>query len=390
METFLNPSLSTRTVYYGCCRSLLELSNSTKLYDYFQAYYDAKNISNSTSVILDEPGIEQQQRRIINEESNHHIKQCKEWLQSGGDFINYGLPVIGMILLFINLVQIVLLISDIRKYRKIVDAQSRNSKIKSLVFILSLSLTDAVFGLGAFFYGIFNEKQVTLRDISRILVCGTMSIISVLTMIAITCQRLYIVAKPIKYRTEGSAATIKITVAIWFFSIILAVSYYFAKHKDDVAFDLVLSLIPILTFPAVAVFLFCYLLIWYLLRKQKENVDGCRRIGQEKSILPLAIAIIVAFTLCWLPVSIFGLYKSYRAPDDIVEENRLASIQLYLFSLIVFNSLVNPILYFIFNKKTTSIRNFIRRGQSEITQIPILVINSRDPEEQEANRDTRQ
>lgn len=390
METFLNPSLSTRTAYYGCCPSLLELSNSTKLYDYFQAYYDTKNVSNSTSVMLDKPGIEQQQRRIINEESNHHIKQCKEWLQSGGDFINYGLPVIGTILFLINLVQIVLLIRDIRKYRKIVDEQSRNSKIKSLVFIFSLSLTDAVFGLGAFFYGIFNEKQVFLRDISRILVCGTMSIISVLTMIAITCQRLYIVAKPLKYRTEGSAATIKITVAIWFFSIILVVIYYLAKHKDDVAFDLVLSLIPILTFPAVAVFLICYLLIWYLLRKQKENVDGCRRIGQEKSILPLAIAIIVAFTVCWLPVSIFGLYKSHRAPDDIVEENRLASIQLYLFSLIVFNSLVNPILYFIFNKKTTSIGNFIRCWQSEITQIPILVINSRDPEEQEANRDTRQ
>lgn len=401
MKTFLYPGQSTRTIYDGCCRSLIDLQNSTKLNDYFQAYYDAKRIRNST-LEVDESVIQQQQQqqKVIKEKTNHHIKHCKERLQSGGDFVRHGLPTMGMIIFLINLAQIVVLIGNIRKYMKRYDEQH---KIRSLVFILSLSLTDAIFGLGAFSYGLSNkdEKLATLPDFFRILVCGSMSIISVLTLIVITCQRFYAVYNPFKYNQNRSPKIyIIVAVAIWVVSIMLVVGYYFVLHKNDVAFDLALSLISIITFPAVAVFLIFYIWIWYLLRNRSdENSSSSTNTGQEKKILRLAVYIIICFTFCWLPVSIFGLYKRYKTPDDVEMENRLVLIQLYLFSLILVNSFINPILYFNFIK--TSINKFRRRCFDQLARcivglrrrkenIPLMVNNNRRPKGLEVNQDKKQ
>ena len=391
VETFLYPGRNTRHVYDGCCRSLMDLTNSsTMLNDYFKAHYDAKDINNTSDGNNTRQTPIQQQQKMIEDKSNHHIKHCKKRLQSGGSFVNYGLPIIGLIVLFINTIQIVVLISNIRKYWKRIEEQH---KINSLVFILNLSFTDAAFGLGAFFYGVFNEdeKLATLPDIFRILVCGTMSIISVWTLVAITVQRLYAVMKPLKFRQQGPKIYIIIGIAIWIASIILVVIYYFKLHKDDVAFDLVLSLIPILTFPAVTIFLFCYLCIWFTLRNRPINLSTSN-VRQEKKILRLAVFIIIAFTVCWLPVSIFGLYKRYKTPDDAETENRLVLIQVSLFSLILLNSFINPILYFNFIK--TSIEKFVRRcldgKQNDENALPLQLINNNERQERRHQDETNQ
>ena len=157
------------------------------------------------------------------------------------------------------------------------------------------------------------------------------------------------------------------------------------------AFDLVLSLIPILTFPAVTIFLFCYLCIWFTLRNRPINLSTSN-VRQEKKILRLAVFIIIAFTVCWLPVSIFGLYKRYKTPDDAETENRLVLIQVSLFSLILLNSFINPILYFNFIK--TSIEKFVRRclngKQNDENALPLQLINNNERQERRHQDETNQ
>ena len=312
--------------------------------------------------------------------TSRQIQLCYKRIDAGGDVVKYGVLSIGLIIFLVNSIQIIFLINKIRKYLSDVNL---NHKINSLVFILNLSFTDAFLGFGAFCYGISrNEEQKLASDIFRIIICGTMSAVSVGTLIAITFQKLYAVKRPFEARNQGLRASIIIVVVMWVVSAILLISYYFVMHGNDVEFDFALSMIPFLTFPAVIIFLVCYLYIWYTLKKRADNLPSQNR--NTKRMLRLAISIVTAFAICWLPVSIFGLYKRFRTPDDEDLEIELSWIQTYLFALIVLNSLINPILYFHF------IRKQIKKGLqscfgTKTEDLQIFTINQVSKEQ--SNRD---
>ena len=353
-DTFLHPGKTTRTVYNSCCHLLMDLltkTNSTvetqippPTTNHFQKT-DEKNktkvgnsIKNSTS---------DQDYGQLQVRTSRQIQLCYERIYAGSDVVKYGVLSIGLIIFIVNSIQIISLINKMRKYLS--DVSSKH-KITSLVFILNLSLTDAFLGFGAFCYGISRiEEQKLASDIFRIIICGTMSAVSVGTLIAITFQRIYAVKRPFKAQNQSPRTSIIIVIVMWIVSAILLISYYFVMHENDVEFDFALSMIPFLTFPTVIIFLVCYLYIWYELNNRADNLPSQNR--NTKRMLRLAIAIVIAFAICWLPASIFGLYKRFRTPDDAEMESKLLRIQTYLFTLIVMNSLINPILYFHFIRK---------------------------------------
>ena len=334
-------------MYKECCDIVLT-TNKTVLYEYFYAYY-AKVMNETEELIIN---------KMFEVKSGNRVEECELRLKLGNNIVNFGLPVIGSIIFIINLLQMVILIKQ-------------KSKTKSMVYIFSLSMSDAILGLGAFFYGVLNAttEMPTLPDFFRINICGTMSIVSVFTLIVITFDRLYAVVKPFKHWANPSKTIpIIISIGLWIVAITMVVFYYCVLHKDDKSFNLAILLIPILTFPAVTTFLGVYPYIWYTLRNKSEYI--ARNKDQERDIFWLAIAIVTVFSLCWLPVSIFGLYKNYTTPGDTETENRRTVVQVTLFTLVIFNSLINPFLYFNFIKKSIKegARKFIQKRFSSGSQ----------------------
>ena len=128
------------------------------------------------------------------------------------------------------------------------------------------------------------------------------------------------------------------------------------------------KVIPCCIFVTLILLTAVYLRIWYHLNlknnkiqfSKEENVserrstrDGLRS-RKEKNFIKLAVKIVVAFMCCWLPFSIYAaLYVSgitqFNAKYQKMAESGLAS-------LIMANSLINPILYL----RSINKLNFVR------------------------------
>ncbi|XP_066928968.1 neuropeptide Y receptor type 1-like [Clytia hemisphaerica] len=128
------------------------------------------------------------------------------------------------------------------------------------------------------------------------------------------------------------------------------------------------TILPILVYSTIIFLLAAYLLIWYHLRKSKQSLNTetkskkteAVRKRTERRFIFLSIGIVIAFALCWLPVSIFAtLFIS-----DVISRIDQTRKETVLSIPLVVNSLLNPFLYFkIMNKMDCGWLKRCRRGK---------------------------
>ena len=115
------------------------------------------------------------------------------------------------------------------------------------------------------------------------------------------------------------------------------------------------TILPILVYSTIIFLLAAYLMIWYRLRKSKRRLNteteakktATVRKRKERRFIMLSIGIVVAFALCWLPLTIFETLFVF----GVISWEEQTRKEMVLSIPLVLNSLLNPFLYFkIMNK----------------------------------------
>ena len=282
---------------------------------------------------------------------------------------NFVSPILGILIFFINAIQILFILHTN-------NTRGRRRLSIPLVFILNLSISDFLVGLTElliktmFWIGSNHHsfKNKAYRDIYQYLLFVFLRIsllVSVLNLIAITIDRLFCVVRPIQYRTKASrSSAVIVCITLWTISLITMSSYYYGmKNLTDnyTSWRMDLLFFPLVTLPTFPLLSTVYAFIWCRVRKanktfsggeqfqgsattrdgrqhQTRSVNGRRR--QEHSLLILAFAVVIAFLVCWLPISIYSLLKIFEVKIIAFDLDNI------MFVVAMSNSVLNPLLYF--------------------------------------------
>ncbi|XP_066913359.1 octopamine receptor beta-1R-like [Clytia hemisphaerica] len=291
------------------------------------------------------------------------------------DIWRYLSPTIGALAVLANMVQIAL----IKRRKKSVPA--------SLIFILNLSISDLFVGIciivtkTMYFMALenkdlFRNNHYTMAMDLLIYVFFRMSLfISIFNVVAITIDRLVIVVSPLKYRSvDRRRILIVVAILMWIVALTIAFfSWYYRKSKQKIYREELVF--PVLILPTVILLSNCYLFIWRATKKQNRkfktlqsptttrkprgvSVDSASSISspqqqnqllirnrQQKRLIVLAFTVVMAFTVCWVPLSIYSLLK---ALGHTVKRRELENI---FFIIAISNSLLDPLIYINFDRR---------------------------------------
>ena len=278
---------------------------------------------------------------------------------------NFVSPTIGSLAFLTNVIQIVIL----AKTRKILSSIP-------MIFILNLSISDAMVGLVEIFIKLFHyigkkhpelhkEQEFSISYKVFIFIFLRISLLmSVLNLISISVDRIRCVAKPVLYRQTNPRKAIYLCLFLWCSSILLLTSYFLLLEKFTnrrTVWRMELAVFPVITLPAAVFLIIAYSYIWHTVRMQNKELKERERFNfgtpktkrlvvasplytkrkkQERRLLRLTFAVVFLYLICWLPISIHSLLKACLV--------KVPPIENVIFVIAISNSLLNPILYFHF------------------------------------------
>lgn len=241
----------------------------------------------------------------------------------------YGVcPLLALLIIVLNTAAIVTIV------------RIKGKRMLSCTYLLNLSVSDLMTGINVIAITILklvnSPKVKFLDDILMYTILRLSILMSTFCLIIITFYRYTAVVKPFRYRQMKQRYAICVCVALWVFACtIVAVLKIVVSLDTTKHVQLYLDMMfPILAFPTSCILSFGYYQIVRTLRQQKH------RHKRDDGLTKLIVWIIVAYVLCWFPISIattwifFGVNKRLY---DIAFDT--------FFCVALFNSCINPIIY---------------------------------------------
>lgn len=278
---------------------------------------------------------------------------------------NFLSPTLAGLIIFSNIIEIIII------------ARLKEKLHLSMVYILNLSISDLLVGLviaaiKIVYFAMQNNPQLiqnkALVEFYFLLVFLFLRlslIVSVLNLTAITVDRILAVRKPLWYRKLKQKKAICVSIFLWVTAASVLAVYYCGIRFDWISqqsqTEYELLLFPIVTIPAAVILSLCYYFIVSKLNMQRRRLHNTglilhettgdklitfspvpskqehRRLKKEWKVIKLAISVVSAYLICWLPISIYGLLKACGVSYKNIEDT--------LFFVAIMNSFLDPILY---------------------------------------------
>lgn len=290
----------------------------------------------------------------------------------------YGSPVVAVLACVLNLPEIILLV---RRYRKTSKLRYERNVVP-IILLVSLALSDFLVGLNVILVKVvyylmeynvipINYHTLVLYKVMTFLFLRFSLLLSVLSLLAMTVDRLLAVKNPIRYRAKIRTRHGFIAVAVTWVSssAIIAVHYYASVYGEGSSFEHRMLIFPITIIPSSVAFALCYVKILREVfvqgRKMKRVTDNraghrCPRyiLEREFKVSRFAATVVCVFMICWLPLALTGLIAFLGVKID---EN----LPNMMFLLSFLNSALNPLIYFAFKERFSRhfhvVASFFRR-----------------------------
>jgi len=268
----------------------------------------------------------------------------------------------------------IFLLNTFQLYVMFKDRKTRQSK--SMVLIFNLTISDVFFSSLLITHMYFDYRRerlfkklyttpfevssklilhLTVQKVFNILTYRFSFLISLLTHVAVACDRLYCLTRPIKYwQYKEQKYMVLTSILIWVVAIIVAglcLFWEFSLPKIPPRFEKNLEQMGSLSIPVVAGLIVSavYVFIIWTHRKNNNNIESqtdavsandIRRKEQEKSLMKMSLAIVCSFYLCWMPTCCESLLRR----EFGYTYNHILSNVFAL--MMISNPLLNTIFYF--------------------------------------------
>ena len=274
---------------------------------------------------------------------------------------NYVSPVLALIILVLNSAEIYF-----------ISQQKVRIKYSAIAYICNLAISDIFVGAAVatvkIFYYVWKSNYShtvwLLLLVSRYYLLRVSLFASVFNLMTMTLLRWLAIRYPMKHRSFIRKYTTKMCVLIWALSFLVVTCLYCGLYfkLDSAQLDRYEVIIfPIIVYPTSALFIYSYYHMRKLLiRKQekfsqrkthklsyhvrKDYRSNTKKHSFEDRVHAFSIRSTIAFIICWMPLSTYGLAKFFNASDGW---KNMRDLEFSLFTLAFINSVIDPILYFL-------------------------------------------
>ena len=274
---------------------------------------------------------------------------------------NYVSPVLALIILVLNSAEIYF-----------ISQQKVRIKYSAIAYICNLAISDIFVGAAVatvkIFYYVWKSNYShtvwLLLLVSRYYLLRVSLFASVFNLMTMTLLRWLAIRYPMKHRSFIRKYTTKMCVLIWALSFLVVTCFYCGLYfkLDSAQLDRYEVIIfPIIVYPTSALFIYSYYHMRKLLiRKQekfsqrkthklsyhvrKDYRNNTKKHSFEDRVHAFSIRSTIAFIICWMPLSTYGLAKFFNASDGW---KNMRDLEFSLFTLAFINSVIDPILYFL-------------------------------------------
>ena len=274
---------------------------------------------------------------------------------------NYVSPVLALIILVLNSAEIYF-----------ISQQKIRIKYSAIAYICNLAISDIFVGAAVatvkIFYYVWKSNYShtvwLLLLVSRYYLLRVSLFASVFNLMTMTLLRWLAIRYPMKHRSFIRKYTTKMCVLIWALSFLVVTCLYCGLYfkLDSAQLDRYEVIIfPIIVYPTSALFIYSYYHMRKLLiRKQekfsqrkthklsyhvrKDYRNNTKKHSFEDRVHAFSIRSTIAFIICWMPLSTYGLAKFFNASDGW---KNMRDLEFSLFTLAFINSVIDPILYFL-------------------------------------------
>ena len=273
---------------------------------------------------------------------------------------NYVSPVLALIILVLNSAEIYF-----------ISQQKVRIKYSAIAYICNLAISDIFVGAAVatvkIFYYVWKSNYShtvwLLLLVSRYYLLRVSLFASVFNLMTMTLLRWLAIRYPMKHRSFIRKYTTKMCVLIWALSFLVVTCLYCGLYfkLDSAQLDRYEVIIfPIIVYPTSALFIYSYYHMRKLLiRKQekfsqrkthklsyhvrKDYRNNTKKHSFEDRVHAFSIRSTIAFIICWMPLSTYGLAKFFNASDGW---KNMRDLEFSLFTLAFITFIINPILFF--------------------------------------------
>lgn len=198
---------------------------------------------------------------------------------------------------------------------------------------------------------------------------------STYAIVVLTLDRLYVIKRPLAAAAEGKTYRYGLSMSAWVIGLLLGIqyavhtSYIDSKCGHAIPYKrgiLYFDLIILLVVP-LAVIMFCYIMIIHTIWKRdtyglvlaKSLAAGnCHDVKSKNKVITsakiktikLLFIVVLTYAFCWTPITVAAFMDHYLVLDIYNNASDSETFQgLYVFAPL--NSLVNPLVFLIFNRK---------------------------------------
>jgi len=283
-------------------------------------------------------------------------------------------PVTGSLVVILNIIELVCISKLQKRSRKI---------IKSFTYITSLCVSDIMVGLVMIALKCMHPFMETslkgdavaieMYEIVRFVLLRLSMMISVFNLLALTYDRYAAITNPFVHRQRGRTFSTVIVVLVWLVSVLCVVSVYCVSRFKLGHVEMHNNLVfPVSSYLTTVVFIACYAVIYMRIRrhdkerrrwlttdimtiKNNNNSKSGKKLHQikvfqkpdgfQRRFLRLAVTTVSVFCLTWLPLATCYVMKA----DGCSCGGK--NVESTLFLLAFSNSLINPFVYFVYNRR---------------------------------------
>ena len=274
---------------------------------------------------------------------------------------NYVSPVLALIILVLNSAEIYF-----------ISQQKIRIKYAAIAYICNLAISDIFVGAAVatvkIFYYVWKSNYShtvwLLLLVSRYYLLRVSLFASVFNLMTMTLLRWLAIRYPMKHRSFIRKYTTKMCVLIWALSFLVVTCLYCGLYfkLDSAQLDRYEVIIfPIIVYPTSALFIYLYYHMRKLLMRKQEKFsqrkthklsyhvrkdyrNNTKKHSFEDRVHAFSIRSTIAFIICWMPLSTYGLAKFFNASDGW---KNMRDLEFSLFTLAFINSVIDPILYFL-------------------------------------------
>lgn len=188
--------------------------------------------------------------------------------------------------------------------------------------------------------------QVEILNSVLIVTESMLATSSILHLCVMAFDRVMSISKPIYHRLKlrRKSIALKMLVIPWLLAPVNAV-LFINLVEDPINWTVLVAMT--IVFPGCFI-MSCYSILFYKIRKRNPSFSTVRNSAQinEKRIIKMLLAVVMAFVICWMPVFILSIYYTVnirRLPNSILILFKLSAFLQYL------NSACNPFIYALFN-----------------------------------------